>query len=615
MDSPRAGQVFGGRFRLGKRLGQGGFGEVSSGWDLQQRQRVAVKLFQLTAEDLDAALPMLEREADMMRRVSVRAGEQGHIAQIRDFAREPGTSTFYLAMDFVRGTPLTALLREAQQDERPFDPEVALHITRQILGALAVVHDEGLVHRDIKPPNIMITERGNEPFFAVLIDFGIARTAADATLGRTFTQVGTPAYMAPEQVEGKPVDRRTDLYALGCVLYHMLAGQPPFARPHIGDPEARAAAIQIAQAMEVVPPLPAEVPPVLAHFVTARLLAKQLEARPADARAALRELNLAAAGEEWQPATVKWAAPEKSKESRRPVVDAPHLQLSAAPSPAGAAEAAGLPQQDRLADVAEPFTPDRIAPNSAPPKRLAGWLTALLVAVALAIFATLRLVSDPGVGTRPVDRPAAVAVTHPVPTRPSVTVAPVADVMVTAVEDATIVVPDSQRVRWRIERQGTSDPVTEPKVGPRAVGVKHEPPALRDAQDDEILARPDQIGAKPAAVERWVVKGDTVYDTKTRLTWQRRVDERDFTWEGAKAYCRGRGGEWRLPSKEELLSIVVHGHGGPTIDRKAFPNTPVEVFWTSTPRVSGRSAWYVYFDAGSSDYDDTSDTSRVRCVR
>jgi serine/threonine protein kinase len=132
----------------------------------------------------------------------------------------------YLVMEFISGETLQ------QRSDRvgPFDSLEVIRLGQQIARGLAAAHDSGLIHRDIKPGNILI-EAGIEPV-AKLSDFGLARTADDASRSQSGIVVGTPMYMSPEQVRGDEVDQRTDLFSFGSVLYLMASGRPPFRAPN-----------------------------------------------------------------------------------------------------------------------------------------------------------------------------------------------------------------------------------------------------------------------------------------------------------------------------------------------------------------------------------------------
>jgi eukaryotic-like serine/threonine-protein kinase len=184
-------------------------------------------------------------------------------------------------MEFVRGYTLSELMDEAQGHR--LAPRVAMGIARQICRGLQAAHEQGIIHRDIKPQNVLIDHRGE----VKLMDFGIARMA-EAKEGMTQAGliVGTPHYMSPEQVQGKQLDPRSDVYSMGVMMYEMLVGQKPFAAPSL-------TAVLTAHITEVPKP-PIELRPEIGREINAvvlRCLAKNPADRYADAGALLHDLD------------------------------------------------------------------------------------------------------------------------------------------------------------------------------------------------------------------------------------------------------------------------------------------------------------------------------------
>ena len=210
---PQAGDLFAERYRVDRLLGRGATGAVWAAFDQEVGDRVALKL--LTGGPGDAA-ERFRREVRLARRVTHR-----NAARIFDLGTANGV--LYLTMELVEGDSLQALITR----EAPLSVPRAAEISSQIANGLAAAHDVGVVHRDIKPANVLIDQGGR----VVLTDFGLARAmAADAKVTIGSAMIGTPSYMAPEQVRGETVGPRTDLYALGAVLYEMLTGRCPFVR-------------------------------------------------------------------------------------------------------------------------------------------------------------------------------------------------------------------------------------------------------------------------------------------------------------------------------------------------------------------------------------------------
>ena len=209
-----------GRYRIERELGAGGMATVYLAQDLKHQRRVAIKVLR---PELAAAIGADRFLREITTTASLR---HPHILPLYD-SGAAGETLFYV-MPFVDGESL----RDRLQREKQLPLDDALQIAREVADALSYAHSRGIVHRDIKPENIML-EAGH----AVVADFGIAK-AISAASGDTLTQtgmaIGTPSYMSPEQAAGDgEVDGRSDLYALGCVLYEMLAGQPPFTGPTV----------------------------------------------------------------------------------------------------------------------------------------------------------------------------------------------------------------------------------------------------------------------------------------------------------------------------------------------------------------------------------------------
>jgi serine/threonine-protein kinase len=209
----------GGKYRLDRRLGAGAMGEVWQATNTTIELKVAIKL--LKPELLSDAKfrTRFQQEAQALASVT-----HPNVARFYDIV--VGDPTF-MVMEFVNGTNLKTLL----DTEKKLEPERALTIAVGVARALEVVHAAGVVHRDLKPSNIMITVGRDGDEEARIIDFGLAKVA-EKNRGDGITlpgqMIGTPHYMAPEQIAGRPVEPRTDIYALGCVLFHMLTGAAPF---------------------------------------------------------------------------------------------------------------------------------------------------------------------------------------------------------------------------------------------------------------------------------------------------------------------------------------------------------------------------------------------------
>jgi serine/threonine protein kinase len=201
-----------GPYRMDALIARGGMGEVHRAYDTQHDRVVAVKLLAGHVADDEAFRQRFIREA----RAAARLREP-HVIPIHAYGEIDGR--LYLDMRLVEGPDLSTILA----NRGPLDPAAAVDVIRQVASALDAAHAEGLVHRDVKPSNVLVDGSG----FAYLVDFGIARSmgpAADIT--GTGIPVGTVAYMAPERFATEPVDHRVDVYSLACLLYQCLTGAP-----------------------------------------------------------------------------------------------------------------------------------------------------------------------------------------------------------------------------------------------------------------------------------------------------------------------------------------------------------------------------------------------------
>jgi serine/threonine-protein kinase len=213
MDTARG--TLAGRYELAEVIGRGGMGAVYRGVDLVLGRAVAVKMLPGTLADQDpTSVARFEREARA-------AAALSHPSVVAVYDTGADETARFIVMELISGRSLEAIVR----DQGPLEPDRAAAIAAGVADALAAAHAAGIVHRDIKPANVMIASNGS----VKVLDFGIARAMDSTTLTQNASVVGTAAYMSPEQALGKPADERSDIYALGCVLYALLAGHPPFS--------------------------------------------------------------------------------------------------------------------------------------------------------------------------------------------------------------------------------------------------------------------------------------------------------------------------------------------------------------------------------------------------
>ncbi|MBL0218196.1 MAG: protein kinase [Myxococcales bacterium] len=265
------GKLLGERFQVQALLGQGASGTIYRAEHITLRRRVAIKVLHAELSRDDLAVERFRREATTVADI-----DNEHIVEIHDFGRTPD-GRLYLAMELLEGETLdTVLAREKQ-----LSVERAADVLIQVGEALMEAHAIGYVHRDLRPRNIYLTTRRAKTNFVKLLDFGLAKlvdtdapvaAAANATnLGMTF---GDPRYMSPEQARGDRIDRRADIYQLGCVAYEILTGAPPFSGTRVFD-------ILTKQVTESPAPLPTRRPgvPLWMEAAVAKMLAKDPENR------------------------------------------------------------------------------------------------------------------------------------------------------------------------------------------------------------------------------------------------------------------------------------------------------------------------------------------------
>ncbi len=218
-------KVDAGRYEIIKLIGEGGMGRVFQARQISMNRMVALKILRAQLASDESLLLRFQQEA-----LSVSRLRHPNTITIFDYGRTEDGYLF-MAMELLGGRSLFSLLRH--QERIPLNR--ALHYMDQVCGAVAEAHSLGIIHRDLKPENIQIDEVANDPDFAKVLDFGIAKIVhgdGEEVGGKTLTMAGaifgTPHYMSPEQVHGLKVDHRTDIYSLGVILYEILAGHPPF---------------------------------------------------------------------------------------------------------------------------------------------------------------------------------------------------------------------------------------------------------------------------------------------------------------------------------------------------------------------------------------------------
>ena len=275
------GQTVAGRYQILSLMGFGGMGAVYEAMQQNMNRRVALKYIP-SHDPVTAA--RFEREA-----LTVSQLRHPNTVTVFDYG-QTNDGFLFLSMELLSGRTLTDLIKE----NSPLPPERAVHIASQICRSLAEAHEMGIVHRDIKPDNVILIEVDGDPDVTKVLDFGIAKAVGpeeQETLTGDGRIVGTPRYMSPEQILSEDIDHRSDIYSLGCIIFEMLCGAPPF--------EARSTtALMISHAQDPPPPFAERLPSdALSHIpsgleqVVRRAMAKSPWERPQSTEELRRELE------------------------------------------------------------------------------------------------------------------------------------------------------------------------------------------------------------------------------------------------------------------------------------------------------------------------------------
>jgi eukaryotic-like serine/threonine-protein kinase len=373
------------RYEVGRLLGAGGMAEVFEGRDRLLARRVAIKVLQAQFARDPSFLIRFKREAQAAASLS-----HPNIVGVYDTGTEDGTH--FIVMEYVEGRTLKDVIRA----EGPLYPERAAEVCADVCSALIAAHARGLIHRDIKPGNVMLTPEGK----VKVMDFGIARATTSETITQTAAVVGTAQYISPEQAQGQTVDYRSDLYSVGCCLYEMLTGTVPFTG-------ATPVAIAYRHVREdPTPPrmLNPDVPAPL-EAITLKAMSKLPDNRYQTAAEMHDDLERFRNG---QPVHAT------------PLMDAA-AATQAIPRDGGADQTAmlGTVPADRAARYAEPEEEER--------RTSVGWIVVSLLAlvvVGLAAFFITRAVTGTGDGTETTLAPTTVPPTTAAPTSAPTTAPP-----------------------------------------------------------------------------------------------------------------------------------------------------------------------------------------------
>jgi len=364
------GSMLGFRYRLEHPIGSGGYSEVWRAHDTVLDRPVAIKLLHPGRAGSDEALVRFRNEAQLAGRLS-----HVNVARVYDFCDPSASVPPYLVMELVEGPSLSQVI-----DHGPMDPARTMDILAQAASGLQAAHSAGLVHRDVKPANLMLAPGG----VVKITDFGLSHTLGSEPITGTGLLIGTPAYFAPERAGGARATPAGDIYSLGVVGYECLAGDVPFT----GTP------LEVASAHRELafPPLPASIPPAIAQFI-AELTAKDPAARPESAKAAA-----------WQAARLRDLLAGPPATGRDPQPWAPVGSAPATPGfGPGLSREAGVNHPTLVTELPAA----ELDQQGSPRRRRAALVAAGVIALAIAITAGMAFAQSGGSG--PARKPVAVA--------------------------------------------------------------------------------------------------------------------------------------------------------------------------------------------------------------
>jgi serine/threonine-protein kinase len=265
-----------GDYHILRRLGEGGMGQVYVAEQVSLKRKVALKILRADLAANATSLERFKQEA-----LAIAQATHANIVQVYDMREFKETGQHYMALEYVEGRNL----RQYLEKKGPPELMLMLSIIRQVAAALQRASELGIIHRDIKPENILLTRKGE----VKVADFGLSRIFSDdkqpLNLTQTGVTMGTPLYMSPEQVEGQPIDPRTDIYSFGVTCYHMLAGQPPFRGQSAFEVAVQHVQKQPVPLAEIRPDLPVDLC-ILVH----RMMAKKPDERIQTGREIIREV-------------------------------------------------------------------------------------------------------------------------------------------------------------------------------------------------------------------------------------------------------------------------------------------------------------------------------------
>jgi len=289
------GQTIDGRYEVEGVLGEGGMGLVYKARHIVLNKPLAIKVLRPDVSRDEEIITRFRQEAQ-----SASAIGNQHIIDISDFGTLPDGSTYFV-MEFLNGVDLTGAIEEAAAPAaEPGEPVTRsgmeakriVHVTKQLCRALGAAHEAGIVHRDLKPDNIYLIKRGGDSNFVKVLDFGIAKVGGSSSkLTRAGQVFGTPHYMSPEQCAGSGVDHRTDIYAIGIIMYEMATGEVPFDADNLMGILTKHLYEEATPPRQLVPSIPEEL-----ELVILKAMTKQADTRYQTMEELLQDLERVEAG-------------------------------------------------------------------------------------------------------------------------------------------------------------------------------------------------------------------------------------------------------------------------------------------------------------------------------
>ncbi|MEZ4314645.1 MAG: protein kinase [Polyangiaceae bacterium] len=352
------GQVYGGKYRIVRLMGQGSMGAVYEGENVRIRRRVAIKTLHPGMAEKGDTLQRFEREAKA-------AGHIGsaHIVEVLDMGDLPDGSR-YMVMEYLDGVTLQQHIRTSGR----LTPQEASPIVQQLLEGLGAAHATGIIHRDLKPANVFLVRQPGRPDFVKILDFGVSKFSVlseEMSMTRTGAVLGTPYYMSPEQAKGaRGTDARSDLYAVGVILYECITGQVPFSADTFNE-------LLFRIVLESPPPAESFVPDLSPEM--AAIIRKSMAREPADRYQTAGELKQALA--EWSANAEADATPNfdglTTMDAKTVMRTSPFAAPGLRPAPPSTTASAavvmgGAPAQPAVAALGTVIIDPGIAPSPAP---------------------------------------------------------------------------------------------------------------------------------------------------------------------------------------------------------------------------------------------------------